>query len=91
MVNGYIEEPPACSAEGAETVRVLAGTPALFDGIDDCAAPTLGRMIRSRAESRALTALQDCLLPKLISGELRLTEAERLVSPNPRDRSRAQR
>ena len=32
-----------------------------------------------RAESRTLTALRDTLLPKLISGELRVREAERFV------------
>ena len=32
------------------------------------------------AESRALAALRDTLLPKLISGELRVKDAERLVA-----------
>ena len=33
----------------------------------------------NRAESRSLTALRDALLPKLLSGELRVPEAERIV------------
>jgi type I restriction enzyme, S subunit len=37
------------------------------------------RQEHNEAESRSLTALRDLLLPKLISGELRLLDAERIV------------
>jgi type I restriction enzyme S subunit len=39
----------------------------------------LAKIAGSEKESRTLAALRDSLLPKLISGELRLSEAERLV------------
>jgi type I restriction enzyme S subunit len=43
------------------------------------AAPQMDRIASNVRESRALAALRDSLLPKLISGELRVTDAERLV------------
>jgi type I restriction enzyme S subunit len=43
------------------------------------AAPQMDRIVSNVRESRALAALRDSLLPKLISGELRVTDAERLV------------
>jgi type I restriction enzyme S subunit len=42
--------------------------------------PLLARISTGYFEVRALTALRDALLPKLISGELRMTEAERVVA-----------
>ena len=37
------------------------------------------RSIACRRESRTLAALRDALLPKLISGELRVKDAERFI------------
>lgn len=42
--------------------------------------PLLERQILCELESRTLAELRDALLPKLISGELRVPEAEQLVS-----------
>ena len=44
--------------------------------------PLVERIIANIHESRILAALRDTLLPKLISGELRLKDAERLVAAN---------
>ena len=41
--------------------------------------PPVDRIIASIHESRTLAALRDALLPKLISGELRVPDAERIV------------
>ncbi|MBI4639442.1 MAG: type I restriction endonuclease subunit S [Candidatus Tectomicrobia bacterium] len=41
--------------------------------------PVVERIIASIHESRALAALRDTLLPKLISGELRVKDAEKFV------------
>jgi type I restriction enzyme S subunit len=43
------------------------------------AAPLFHRVLSSTRESLALTAVRDSLLPKLISGELRVENAERFV------------
>ena len=42
-------------------------------------APLLNRRLGCRRESRTLAALRDALLPKLVSGEIRVKEAERLL------------
>ncbi len=46
---------------------------------DRAAAPLLDRTLECRHESRTLAALRDALLPKLISGEIRVKEAECLI------------
>ena len=47
-----------------------------FDAIVE---PWIARLLASCNESRTLAALRDTLLPKLISGELRVKDAERFV------------
>ena len=42
--------------------------------------PLYERMVECAGESTTLAALRDALLPKLISGELRVKEAERFTS-----------
>jgi type I restriction enzyme S subunit len=41
--------------------------------------PSVDRIIAGTHQSRTLAALRDTLLPKLISGELRVKDAERLI------------
>lgn len=57
---------------------VLAPEPALacFEGV---VSPLFDRIRVNSLESRTLAALRDTLLPKLISGELRIPDAERIV------------
>jgi len=40
--------------------------------------PVLARIAQNEQESRALAALRDVLLPELLSGDLRVGQAERL-------------
>jgi type I restriction enzyme S subunit len=42
--------------------------------------PWYDRMVSVRRESRTLSALRDSLLPKPISGELRVNDAERFLA-----------
>jgi type I restriction enzyme S subunit len=46
----------------------------------DVVEPLLGKSLVLRTESRSLSTTQDALLPKLISGEIRIPDAEKLVS-----------
>ncbi|MAM40305.1 MAG: restriction endonuclease [Erythrobacter sp.] len=46
----------------------------------DMMAPLTDRIIQNELESRTLARTRDLLLPRLMSGELRLAEAERLAS-----------
>ena len=41
--------------------------------------PWYSRIITAKRESQNLAALRDALLPKLISGELRLRDAEKFI------------
>jgi len=41
--------------------------------------PIFTRVVSSEMESRTLSALRDALLPKLVSGELRIKDAEKIV------------
>lgn len=73
------------SSRGSLTTRLLAdlhvATPPknLVEAFDRAAGPLVARMTQCLHESRTLAALRDTLLPKLISGELRVKDAERFV------------
>lgn len=59
--------------------QVLPPAPLLaqFEGITSALLRRVGSMVN---ESRTLAALRDALLPKLISGELRVKDAERFLA-----------
>jgi type I restriction enzyme S subunit len=46
----------------------------LLERMDEIMSPLLDRFIHNRLESRSLMELRDTLLPKLVSGELRIPE-----------------
>lgn len=46
---------------------------------ENTAEPLLARTLECRREARILSALRDTLLPKLISGELRIDDAEKFI------------
>jgi type I restriction enzyme S subunit len=52
---------------------------ALLEGFSGIVTPIFARLFRSDAESATLAHLRDALLPRLISGEIRVHEAERIV------------
>lgn len=54
-----------------------AGLRAAFDA---CVAPLWSRIHANQAHAQTLTALRDNLLPRFISGQLRLSEAEALTA-----------
>src|SRR5262249_35961544 len=57
---------------------VLAPTP-IQDAFQMLVAPLESRIKVAKIESRTIAALRDALLPKLISGQLRVPDAERIV------------
>ncbi|MGQ0657873.1 MAG: restriction endonuclease subunit S [Chromatiales bacterium] len=65
------------------TRDTLAGVPTVVpidrvvSGFERLVGPLLERVLKNLLQSRALAALRDALLPKLISGELRLKDARR--------------
>lgn len=86
----YHFEPVAPYVTGAVQPKLsqgrMNGMPFLFAGDGVCRAfaevvPPLFARLRSNAEeNRTLTKLRDVLLPKLISGELRVPDAERIIA-----------
>ena len=47
---------------------------------DELARPFYKRMVECARESQKLTALRDAVLPKLVSGEIRLKSADRALA-----------
>lgn len=47
---------------------------------DKIISPMIESIVNNRIQSRTLTALRDSLLPKLLSGEIRVRQAEKLVA-----------
>jgi type I restriction enzyme S subunit len=71
---------PSTSREDFYGVPVLAPPVQVQDCFVKLLGPMWLRQAQNEIESRTLTALRDTLLPKLISGELRVKGAERLVA-----------
>jgi type I restriction enzyme S subunit len=59
--------------------HVVRATDHVIDSFAKLAKPLLARIAIRERESHSLAALRDTLLPALISGELRLEHAERLL------------
>jgi type I restriction enzyme S subunit len=62
-----------------DLARVVAPPSAVLSAFEACTTPLLERVRSSQTESATLAALRDGLLPKLLSGELHVREAERAV------------
>jgi type I restriction enzyme S subunit len=66
-------------AESLAHFRVVVPPKPLAELFGRAVKPRFARASAAVRESRTLAALRDALLPKLISGELRVTEAERFI------------
>lgn len=60
-------------------IPVVLPPAGIMQAFDDLVRPFYERIIDNERESRTLAALRDALLPKLISGELRVKDAERFL------------
>ena len=60
--------------------RVIWPARQLIDRFHRLAEPLWSRIHQNQAEARNLVAIRDTLLPKLISGELRVKDAERVLT-----------
>jgi type I restriction enzyme, S subunit len=66
-----------------KAIRMLCPSPALLAVFEQHAAGIFAAIVSRDHQSAALAALRDALLPKLISGELRTAEAERIIARTP--------
>ncbi|PWS34764.1 restriction endonuclease subunit S [Falsiroseomonas bella] len=62
-----------------DTIRLISPGRAVLDGFGAAVEPLLARVVANAAEYRTLAATRDLLLPRLMSGELRVKDDERTV------------
>ena len=67
---------PAVRPEIVAATSVAIAPPALISEFSENAAPLLSRISQCEEEAITLAGLRDTLIPKLVSGELRLKDAE---------------
>ena len=68
------------SKKNFRPISVVAPPTRVMGAFDQVARPLYERLASNERESRTLAALRDALLPKLISGELRLEDPERILA-----------
>ncbi|MGQ7817263.1 restriction endonuclease subunit S [Metapseudomonas furukawaii] len=67
------------SKSGFEALKVLLVGQELAQRFDDAVEPLIAKIMENQIQAQILTQLRDTLLPRLISGQLRLPEAEALL------------
>jgi len=70
---------PAVRPEVVADTPIVAAPQDLVRAFSESTAVCFYRIAENRRESRTLAALRDTLLPKLLSGEIRIPEAEQAV------------
>ncbi len=75
LVTGTSKSHQRAQVDAILSLAVILPPKPIADAFDKTASPLLGRTLACHRESRILAALRDTLLPKLISGELRVTAA----------------
>ncbi|VVM08172.1 restriction endonuclease subunit S [Methylacidimicrobium tartarophylax] len=61
-------------------IRIVAPNRLVMETFDRLSQAMFRRVVEHQRQSRALAALRDTLLPKLISGELRVKDAEKFIA-----------
>ena len=73
---------PAVRPEVVAATPIVRSSDEVFGRFSRIAGPLLAKRAQNERESRTLAALRDALLPKLISGELRVKDAEKFIGGN---------
>lgn len=79
MVTGTSKSHQRVSPKSLLQREVLCGDAGMFEMFDQKASPLLDRVLNNRAESCTLAETRDLLLPKLMSGEICLRDAEKAM------------
>jgi type I restriction enzyme, S subunit len=85
---------PAVRPDVVSATEFVRGNDDISSAFSELTAPLIDRLEANKQESRTLAQTRDLLLPKLISGEIRLREAERMIAEADAEthfRARAQR
>lgn len=70
---------PAVRPDAVEATEVAISSNAVTTSFSSLVAPIIERMESNKIENQTLAQTRDLLLPKLMSGEIRLGEAEEMV------------
>jgi type I restriction enzyme S subunit len=68
------------SKSSFRSIPLVAPPLDVFAAYDRFARPLFSRLVSNEHEIRTLAAIRDALLPKLLSGELRVADAERIAA-----------
>jgi type I restriction enzyme S subunit len=79
MVTGTSKSHQRVSPQSVLALDIIAAPRLVMDAFCEVVTPMLDRVSANRRESRTLAAIRDLLLPKLMSGEIRVKEAENAV------------
>jgi len=79
LVTGTSKSHQRAQAAAILGLAVVRPPESLLRRFEQAAEPLLARTLECRRESRTLAALRDALLPKLISGEIRIGDAEKFI------------
>jgi type I restriction enzyme S subunit len=71
---------PGINQQGVRNLPLLIAPDPVVEAFDHTSQTLTDRLFASCIESRTLAALRDALLPKLISGELRVKDAEKFIT-----------
>ena len=70
---------PAVRPEVVQNVQIACDLDHIVSPFSRCVKPLLAKIGHNEKENRTLSSLRDTLLPKLISGEIRVEEAEKYL------------
>jgi type I restriction enzyme S subunit len=70
---------PGLNSTQARSLTILVPSQAVAAAFNATTEPLISRILANCNESRTLATTRDLLLPRLMSGELRVKDAERLV------------
>lgn len=70
---------PGINQSDVKELKILVPNENILIGFDELSSPLINKIFSNSKQARTLTQLRDTLLPRLISGQLRLPEAEAMV------------
>lgn len=83
LVTGTSNSHQRVKPDQLREIRIFAANESVIAAFSDIVASLMSQIVQRRQQSRTLAALRDTLLPKLISGELRIKDPEKFVAAIP--------
>ena len=81
LVTGTSKSHQRVPQKALKAHEVIVGSPEAFVVFGKTMGAVLPKIPKNRSETSTLSTLRDTLLPKLISGEIRVPDAVRIVAP----------